>query len=376
MRNRLAAAALLCVLLLAGVIVTQGSLARKIHKPTSGVHSGRPRLVLAVEQMGLGVVLDPLWVGWPQDRSALAKIQAAFRSAQHVRYFAHPPWSRYYDWLYLWFSDGTEVMVQPYQSSGSELLVTLGQGRTQLVESASLFSIERTHQAFTTPEPTLTTPVPVTASGIVTVRGGGAVGSSVIIFIAPNYSAEVGMVMPAGAFPVGTARVDGGEYDWQGKVGLPAHYRVYRPMNGWQVAVQVVPFKGLSQAVFQLTTRTLPVGVRPLLPPSRVATPSDALAAVRSSPVHVGLGFPIWLQRPGSRSVSWLNYEDLRESGIEATTVTQQGSTYRVVVRLAYGRAERHYAYREAWLVSRNGQVTLLLRSGRRPEIGQLLPAG
>lgn len=28
-----------------------------------------------------------------------------------------------------------------------------------------------------------------------------------------------------------------------------------------------------------------------------------------------GLGFPIWLQCPGSRSVSWLNYKGLRERG-------------------------------------------------------------
>lgn len=371
----LAAVTLFGGLILAGVIMQIQRSPAEVQKPNSSVHPNKPHLTLAVLQAGAGGNWDPLWIGWKQDRSALARIQAAIISAKRIRSFAGTPWSSYRGSVGLWFSDGSAEVVQPYdspnQTSGDELLVTTGSQRTELIRSATLVSIVKSHADFSKPTP-LT--VRASASGDLTVQGGGAVGSSVTVYVAPSFGYDLGLRPPPSAFRVGGAKVVGGEYSWQGKVTIPSDFAVYHPMTGWGVAVQVQPFKPLAQELpTSIFTVPLPTDVLPVVSPSAVASSSAALAAVRSAPVHAGSGFPVWLAQPGKRSISWLNVSGRKESGTETASVTQQGSAYHVVVRLTYGQGDSQ-SYREEWLVGVHGQVTFLKASGSKPGIEMVLP--
>ena len=272
--------------MLAGVIVQTQRTPAKVQKPTSAVHSAKPHLVLAVLQTGMGGNWNPLWIGWKQDRSSLARIQAAISSAKHIRSFAGTPWSSYRASLELWFSDGSAEVVQPYdspnQTSADELLLTTGSRRTELVRSAPLVTIVKSQSDFSKPTP-LT--VSASATGNLTVHGGAAVGSSVTVYIAPSFRYDLGLRPPPSAFRVGSAQVVGGEYSWHGKVTIPSDFAVYHPMTGWEVAVQVQPFKSLAQELpTSVFTVPLPTGALPVVSPSAVASSSAALAAVRQRP--------------------------------------------------------------------------------------------
>lgn len=341
--------------------------------------SAGSRLILAVRAMFNST--EPLWIGWRQDRHALAVLDGAWRAARMMgKITKQGPVPSMEPVLDLGFGQGTPLFLVPYYrpvgtgggfGPAKTFVLASGGGMRypELVRSAFLASAlagadadfaQATH-------PTVT----VSKSGLVTVQGGGAAGPSVTLSASPQYGDNVGgMIGERGSIPIATVAVDGGEFHWQGRIRLPRDYTVYHPVMSWSMDVQVHPFRGFGgafggQEAFSIG---LPSGVMPEVHPAPVRTAPAALSALGES--SDSSLFPVWPRGAGRLRVAWETYDGRLYRGSETTTVTPQGGALRVTIRLGYGLGSRQSAYAVTWLVDRDGSLKRLPLTGSMPEGG------
>lgn len=346
--------------------------------PTADVRTGAPRLILAVESVQ--TYSDPLWVGWPKDRPALAALQKAWRSARRVGEIIPqgvPTIMSEVPALHLGFSDGELITVTPYyrkvqagsdQIRPSKTYVTVSipghrypeRMRAPLLASVLSGSKGGLHYG---PFPT----AKLTRSGMVQVQGGGAVGPSVTLLASPEYGDQIGGGEGgAGSFPIAAVPVNGGNFRWRGRIHLPRHYVVYHPVVGWSVAVEVHPFWKFSLFIDPVLFGTpLSAGVMPRVRPAPVRTAAAALAAVEGG--YSLSPFPVWPTGPGRENVVWETYDNKVYRGSEQTTVTSRHGEFRVVIQLDYRDGSSQTEYSTTWLVEHNGRLTQVAQVGDMP---------
>lgn len=289
--------------------------------------------------------------------------------------------------LRLGFSDGTLLAVLPYYRpihvgsdalgpSPSYVLVSGERSRyPELVRSPFLASVLMGSEGGLRNATRLT--ATESRSGLVSVRGGGAIGPAVTLLVSPVYGDNIGGSMgTVGSFPIATVAVSGGEFRWQGRIRLPRAYTVYHPVAAWSVVVNVHPFQEFANSFGRTVSGTgLPARAVPIVRPSPVRTAIEALTAIDES--SDSSLFPVWPENTGRQAVGWVTYGNDAYRGTETTTVSTQGAKFRVVIRLVYGQGLKRSVYEVTWLVGQDGRLTQVAQTGQTPIGGvmRILPS-
>lgn len=224
---------------------------------------------------------------------------------------------------------------------------------------------------------------PATNSPSVSVQGGklivecvGLPGQVITLRLVPHFAhgEPLGFSLgEPGGLSLAKIRVTGEHYSWVEKLALPPRYRVYRPIDGWEITLQasaVPSFKSLGAwefGWFGFSGKTLGLTVKT----SPVKTATQALATIAEAVNPQGQDFPVWPKGPGTLPVSWHDpFTNHLERGIESTSVRPYRGDFRVRVDLRFPLPKKGKGtFHEAWTVGRQGQIGRLGSTSTPPHI-------